>query len=85
MSLQLEKLQAAGYKPVLLLGTPGKKSHAVQVFLPRCTLTTYTEQALKDMRSIHEYVCQGTMFLYFINSTHPQLRFVATKILIASC
>ncbi|CAL8291942.1 unnamed protein product [Gadus morhua 'NCC'] len=57
--LMLEKLQAAGYKPVLLLGTPCKKSHTVQVFLPRCTLAPYTEESLKQMRSIHESVCQG--------------------------
>ncbi|CAL8255045.1 unnamed protein product [Gadus morhua 'NCC'] len=56
---QLEKLQAAGYKPVLLLGKATKKSHGVQVFIPRCTLATFAEESLKKMGSIHEYICQG--------------------------
>ncbi|CAL8255609.1 unnamed protein product [Arctogadus glacialis] len=47
--LLLEKLQAAGYKPVLLLGKATKKSHGVQVFIPRCTLATFAEESLKKM------------------------------------
>ncbi|CAL8258507.1 unnamed protein product [Arctogadus glacialis] len=58
MVLLLEKLQAAGYKPVLLLGKATKKSHVVQVFTPRCTLATFAEESLKKMGSIHEYICQ---------------------------
>ncbi|CAL8406147.1 unnamed protein product [Arctogadus glacialis] len=56
--LLLEKLQAAGYKPVLLLGKATKKSHGVQVFIPRCTLATFAEESLKKMGSIHEYICE---------------------------
>ncbi|CAL8269972.1 unnamed protein product [Arctogadus glacialis] len=59
MVLLLEKLQAAGYKPVLLLGKATKKSHVVKVFTPRCTLATFAEESLKKMGSIHEYICQG--------------------------
>ncbi|CAL8241723.1 unnamed protein product [Gadus morhua 'NCC'] len=59
MFLLLEKLQAAGYKPVLLLGKATKKSHVVKVFTPRCTLATFAEESLKKMGSIHEYICQG--------------------------
>ncbi|CAL8405976.1 unnamed protein product [Arctogadus glacialis] len=53
------ELQAAGYKPVLLLGKATKKSHVVKVFTPRCTLATFAEESLKKMGSIHEYICQG--------------------------
>jgi hypothetical protein len=82
ISLQLEKLQAAGYKPVLLLGKATKKSHVVKVFTPRCTLATFAEESLKKMGSIHEYICQG-MILYFYKFHTPSALF--TKILTASC
>ncbi|CAL8406424.1 unnamed protein product [Arctogadus glacialis] len=59
MVLLLEKLQAAGYKPVLLLGKATKKSHVVKVFTPRCTLATFAEESLKKMASIHQFICQG--------------------------
>ncbi|CAL8319045.1 unnamed protein product [Arctogadus glacialis] len=59
MVLLLEKLQAAGYKSVLLLGKATKKSHVVKVFTPRCTLATFAEESLKKLGSIHEYICQG--------------------------
>ena len=82
ISLQLEKLQAVGYKPVLHLGKAMKKSHAVQVFIPRCTLATFAEESLKEMGTNHEYVCQG-MILYFYKFHAPSALF--TKSLTALC
>ena len=82
MSLQLETLQAAGYKPVLLLGKPTKKEHKVQVIVPRCTLATYVKESLTKMGSIHECVSRYDFFTFYKFHT-PSALF--TKILIASC
>ncbi len=40
--LQPEKLDAIGYKPVLLLGKETKKKeNNCEILTPRCTLSTY--------------------------------------------
>ena len=57
MSLQLEKLHAFGYKPLLLLGKDTKKK--CELLTLRCTLTAFAQDYLQKIASLYEYVCEG--------------------------
>lgn len=57
MSLQLEKLQAFGYKPLLLLGKDTKKK--CELLIPRCTLNAFSQDYLQKIASLYEFFCEG--------------------------
>ncbi|XP_058636584.1 uncharacterized protein LOC131543345 isoform X2 [Onychostoma macrolepis] len=60
LSLQLKKLHAIGYKPVLLLGKETKKKeNKCEILTPRCTLSTYAQDYLQKIGSFYEYLCEG--------------------------
>ncbi|XP_034149567.1 ribosome-binding protein 1-like [Esox lucius] len=59
-SVMLEKLHAIGYKPVLLLGKEDKKKKIkCEIVMPRCTLSTFAQDYLQKIGSLHEYLCEG--------------------------
>jgi len=70
--LQLEKLHAIGYKPLLLLGKEtNKKTFKCEILTPRCTLSAYAKDYLQKIGSFYEYLCEGEMHtLYFKVTVH---------------
>ena len=70
-SLQLEKLHALGFKPVLLLAQKTKnKENKCEILTPRCTLTTYAQDYLQKIYSFYEYLCEGEMQSLFKVTVH---------------
>ncbi len=68
--LQLEKLHAIGYKPVLLLGKETKKKeNKCEILTPRCTLSTYAQDYLQKIGSFYEYLCEGKVRCMHYNFT----------------
>lgn len=62
--LQLEKLHAIGYKPVLLLGKETKnKENKCEILTPRCTLSTYAKDYLQKIGSFYECLCEGKIII----------------------
>lgn len=63
MSLQLEKLHAMGYKPLLLLQKDGNgKKPKITSLTPRCELDPLATQHLSKMTAFYELVCAGEMY-----------------------
>lgn len=63
MSLQLEKLHAIGYKPLLLLQKEGKgKKPTITSLTPRCELDPLATQHLSKLTAFYELVCAGEMY-----------------------
>ncbi|RXN04180.1 inter-alpha-trypsin inhibitor heavy chain H3-like protein [Labeo rohita] len=59
-TVQLEKLHAIGYKPVLLLGKETKKRESkCEILILRCTLSSYAKEYLQKIGSFYEYLCEG--------------------------
>ncbi|RXN12453.1 apolipo B receptor [Labeo rohita] len=59
-TVQLEKLHAIGYKPVLLLGKETKKKkNKCEILTPRCTLSTYAKDYRQKIGSFYKYLCEG--------------------------
>lgn len=71
MSLQLEKLHAMGYKPLLLPQKEGNgKKPKITSLTPRCELDPLATQHLSKITAFYELVCAGEMYSIFFFSRH---------------
>ena len=70
LSLQLEKLHAIGFKPVLLLGKETRKKEVkCEILTPRCTLTVYAQDYLDKIGTFYEFLCEGEMLALYLHSS----------------
>ncbi len=65
--LQLEKLHAMGYKPLLLLQKEGNgKKPKITSLTPRCELDPLATQHLSKITAFYELVCAGEIYSIYL-------------------